>query len=167
MDHTPVDAPRAQPPLPLRWLHAAETTLLVGAVLALVALSTAQIAARTLFDGGWAWVDPLNRALVLWTAMLGALVAARDDRHINLDALTRLLRGTPLRIARFATFGFAAAVSGVLSWYGWRLVQLDRESATPAFGFVQAWQVELILPIGFGLLALRFLVRAWVRPPSP
>lgn len=154
-----------QPPLLLRWVHFAESILLVAAVLALVGLSAAQIFARTLFDGGWTWVDPLTRALVLWTAMLGALAAARDDRHINLDAITRLLRGTPRRIARIATLGFASAVSAVLAWYGWQLVLLDRELATPAFGFVQAWQVQLILPIGFGLLALRFLVRALVAPP--
>jgi TRAP-type C4-dicarboxylate transport system permease small subunit len=153
--------------LPLRWLHAAENALLVGAVLVLVALSAAQILARTLFDGGWAWIDPLTRALVLWTAMLGALAAAREDRHINLDALTRLLRGRALRVARIATLGFAAAVSGVLAWYGWQLVRLDQESGTPAFGVVLAWHVELILPLGFGLLALRFLVRAFVAPAAP
>jgi TRAP-type C4-dicarboxylate transport system permease small subunit len=166
LDAAPGDRARSTP-LPLRWLHAAETALLVAAVLALVGLSAAQIVARTLFDGGWAWVDPLTRALVLWTAMLGALAAARDDRHINLDALTRLLRGTPLRFARFVTFAFAAGVSALLAWYGWQLVLLDRESGTPAFGFVQAWHVELILPVGFGLLALRFLVRAFVRPQPP
>lgn len=164
MDSTPGETAHPQPPSPLRWLHAAETTLLVAAVVVLVGLSAAQIVARTLFDGGWTWVDPLTRALVLWTAMLGALAAARDDRHINLDALTRMLRGTPLRVARFLTFGFAAVVSALLAWYGWQLVQLDRESATPAFGFVLAWHVELILPVGFGLLAVRFLVRALVRP---
>ncbi len=158
---------RPKPPLALRWLHAAESGLLVAAVLVLVGLSAVQILARTLLDGGWAWVDPLTRALVLWTAMLGALAAARDDRHINLDALTRVLRGTPRRLARIATLGFAAVVSGVMAWYGWQLVLLDRESATPAFGVVMAWHVELILPIGFGLLALRLLVRAFVAPPPP
>lgn len=166
MDAGPGAAPASFAARLLRAVHAVETTLLVVAVLALVGLSTAQIVARTLFDGGWAWVDPLTRALVLWTAMLGALVAARDDRHINLDALTRLLRGPARRVARFATLGFASVVSGKLAWYGWQLVQLDRESATAAFGAVMAWQVELILPVGFGLLALRFLIRAFVRPAA-
>lgn len=139
--------------------------MLVLLVVALVGLAGAQILARLFFDGGWAWVDPLSRALVLWTGMLGAVAAARDERHISLDALTRMLRGNALRAARFVTFGFAAAVSALLAWYGWQLVLLDRESATVAFGLVQAWQVELILPIGFGLLALRFAIRA-LRPPS-
>jgi TRAP-type C4-dicarboxylate transport system permease small subunit len=164
LDAAPGAAPASFAARLLRGVHALETALLVVAVLALVGLSSAQIVARTLFDGGWAWVDPLTRALVLWTAMLGALVAARDDRHINLDALTRLLRGRTLRVARFATLGFAAVVSAALAWYGWLLVRLDQESATPAFGAVMAWQVELILPVGFGLLALRLLLRAFTRP---
>ncbi|MFN7550360.1 MAG: TRAP transporter small permease [Pseudomonadota bacterium] len=150
----------------LRALHVAETALLVLAVLVLVGLSFAQILARALFDGGWAWVDPLCRALVLWTAMLGALVAARDDRHINLDAFSRLLRGTARRVARIATLSFAAAVSGALAWYGWQLVQLDRAAGTLAFGGVMGWQVQLILPFGFGLLAVRLFLRAFVAPPA-
>lgn len=151
----------------VRALHALETGLLVLMVLALVGLTGAQIVARLAFDGGWAWIDPVTRAMVLWTAMLGALVAARDDRHINLDALTRMLRGRPLRIARFLTLGFAAAVCALLAWYAWQLVALDRESATVAFGPVMAWHVELVLPSGFGLLALRLLVRACVAPAAP
>lgn len=151
---------------PLRALHAVETGLLVLLVIALVGLAGAQILARLFFDGGWSWVDPLSRALVLWTGMLGALAAARGDRHISLDALTRVLRGNALRAARLLTFGFAAAISAVLAWYGWRLVELDRESATLAFGPVSSWQVQLILPVGFGLLALRFAIRA-LRGPLP
>jgi TRAP-type C4-dicarboxylate transport system permease small subunit len=161
----------APPALPssrlLRGLHALETALLVLLVLTLVGLSGAQIVARLLFDGGWAWIDPVTRALVLWTAMIGALVAARDDRHINLDALTRLLRGRVQRIVRFLTLGFAAAICAMLAWYGWQLVELDRESATAAFGPVMAWHVELVLPLGFGLLALRLFVRACIAPATP
>jgi TRAP-type C4-dicarboxylate transport system permease small subunit len=148
----------------LRAIHAIETGVLVLLVLALVGLAGTQILARLFFDGGWYWVDPLSRALVLWTGMLGALAAARGDRHISLDALTRVLRGNALRAAGFLTFGFAAAISALLAWYGWRLVELDRESATLAFGPVFSWQVELILPVGFGLLALRFAIRALRRP---
>jgi TRAP-type C4-dicarboxylate transport system permease small subunit len=153
----------------LRAIHAVETGVLVSLVVALVGLAGAQILARLFFDGGWYWVDPLARALVLWTGMLGALAAARGDRHISLDALTRQLRGKALRAARLLTFGFAAGISALLAWYGWRLLELDRESATLAFGPVFAWQVQLILPVGFGLLALRLAIRAVLPvngPPS-
>lgn len=165
-----MSAESAVPPAPhalVRVLHSVETALLVLLVLTLVGLSGAQIVARLLFDGGWAWIDPVTRALVLWTAMIGALVAARDDRHINLDALTRLLRGRVQRIVRFLTLGFAAAICALLAWYGWQLVELDRESATAAFGPVMAWHVELVLPLGFGLLALRLFVRACIAPATP
>lgn len=154
---------------PRRWLdivYAVETSLLVGLVLALIGLAAGQIIARTLFDSGWAWLDPLSRVLVLWTGMLGALAAARDDRHISLDALSRLLPAKARRIARVFTLGFAAAVSAALCWYSIGLVELDRESGIFAFGEVPAWQVELILPVAFALLTLRFLVRS-VAAPMP
>ena len=38
-----------------------------------------------------------------------------------------------------------------------RLVVLDYEAGTLAFSNVPAWVVELILPFGFGVIALRYL----------
>ena len=69
----------------LRWLDRIENTLIGVLVLAMVLLADAQIVLRNLFDSGIDWADPLLRAMVLWTAMLGALAAARDDKHIGLD----------------------------------------------------------------------------------
>jgi hypothetical protein len=62
------------------------------AVLALVLIfgAATQVILR-LFDIGVIWLDPVLRALVMWIAMLGAVAATRHDKHINLDALTRLL----------------------------------------------------------------------------
>ncbi len=155
------------PSLPARllgWLHAFENGVLVLLVLTLVVLAATQIMARFFFDSGWVWIDPATRALVLWTAMLGAVAAARDERHINLDAITRLLKGPWLRLARFVTFAFAAVVCGFIAYYSVGLVQLDRESGTMAFAKVPAWMVELIMPTGFGLLALRFALRSLIKP---
>lgn len=163
---TPKHRPDA-PSLPARllgWLHAVENGVLVLMVLTLVVLAATQIVARFFFDSGWVWIDPATRALVLWTAMLGAVAAARDERHINLDAITRLLKGPWLRLARFVTFAFAAVVCGLIAYYSVGLVQLDRDSGTIAFAKVPAWMVELIMPTGFGLLALRFALRSLIKP---
>ena len=103
--------------------------------------------------------------LVVWTALLGALAAVRDDRHISLDIASFLLRGPLRRVARAATLLLAAGISGALAWYGWRLVQLDHESGSMIFGNVPAWQAELALPLVFGLMSLRFVLRALVARP--
>ncbi len=151
----------------LNALHRLEDALLTLFVLALVVLAGAQILLRNVFDSGFAWADPLLRALVLWSAMLGALVATRSDHHIGLDFLARLASGTTVRIARFVALGFAAALCAVMAWYCVDLVRLDLEGGTPGAAGLPAWMLELILPVGFGLMALRFLVRAFLPSLPP
>ncbi len=52
---------------------------------------------------------------------------------------------------------FAATISAAMAWYGASLVMLDYASGAAAFARVPSWSVELILPVGFALLALRLL----------
>jgi TRAP-type C4-dicarboxylate transport system permease small subunit len=150
----------------LRWLDRIENGLIAVLVLAMVLLAGAQILLRNLFDSGIEWADPLLRALVLWTAMLGALAAARDDKHIGLDLVTHFVHGRAKRILRVVALVFAAAVSAAMAWYGCNLVMLDYGSGTNAFARVPSWCVELILPVGFALLALRLAIHAFLPPHS-
>ena len=70
-----------------------ETALIALLVLAMVLLAGAQILLRNLLETGFAWADPLLRAMVLWAAMLGALAAARDDKNLGLDIVRHYLHG--------------------------------------------------------------------------
>jgi len=147
-----------------RWLERIENGAIAVLVLAMVLFAGAQILLRNLFGTGIEWADPLLRALVLWTAMLGALAAARDDKHIGLDLVTHFVHGRAGRVFRVIALLFAAAVSAAMAWYGANLVMLDYATGTPAFARVPSWCVELILPIGFALLALRLGVHAFLPP---
>lgn len=147
----------------LRLIELAENGAMAVLALVLIFGAAAQVVLRQ-FDVGVIWLDPVLRALVMWIAMLGALAATRHDKHINLDALTRLLSGWSLRAARLLTLLFAAGICVVLAKASYGLVQLDRESATPLVDNIPAWWVEVILPVGFSLMALRFTLRAFVLP---
>jgi len=138
-----------------------EDWLLAILVLALVALAGAQIILRNFFDTGLYWADPLLRALVLWTGMLGALAAVRDDKHIALDVLQRFLTPRAQRVSRLLTLGFTAAMCAAMAWYSVGLVTIDLTSGSNAFAKVPSWLIESILPAGFGLMALRFALRAF------
>lgn len=146
-------------------LHRFEDWVLTLLVIVMVVLAGAQIVLRNVFDSGFSWAEPVLRALVLWSAMLGAVIATRDDQHIGLDFIARFASGTALRVARFIALAFAAALCGAMAWYSWDLVQLDREGHTEGVLGIPAWMLELILPLGFGLMALRFLIRS-VLPPK-
>lgn len=149
----------------LAWLDRIETGLIAVLVLAMVLLAGAQIVLRNFFETGLEWADPLLRAMVLWAAMLGALAAARDDKHIGLDVLAHFVHGKARRAMRVVTLLFAAAISATMAWYGYGLVQLDF-AGTNAIAGIPTWLIEAIIPLGFGLLALRFALRAFLPPAS-
>jgi len=147
----------------LRWLHRVETGLVALLVLAMVLLAGAQIVLRNFFDTGFAWLDPVLRAMVLWAAMLGALAAARDDKHIGIDFLTHFVHGRTRRVMRCVTLLFAAGISALMAWHGYGLVRLDYGSGVDVGG-IPGWIVEAVIPAGFGLLALRLALRAFAAP---
>ena len=149
-------------PRSVRIVDRIEDGILAVLVLLLVGLAGAQILLRDVFDTGISWADPVMRDLVLWTGMLGALAAVRDDKHIALDVLQRFLAPAVQRVVRVLTFGFAAAVSGAMAWYCW--VMLQNDLGTAGTGPLPAWLPEAILPFAFGLMALRFVLRAFAPP---
>lgn len=148
------------------WLDRIENGLIAILVLAMVLLAGAQIVLRNFFETGLSWADPLLRAMVVWAAMLGALAAARDDKHIGLDVLAHFVHGRTRRLMRGVCFLFAAAISAVMAWYGYGLVQLDYGGTNTVAG-IPNWLIEIIIPIGFGLLAVRFLLHAFLPPRNP
>lgn len=143
----------------IRWI---EDGILAVLVLLLVGLAGAQILLRDFFDTGISWADPVMRDLVLWTGMLGALAAVRDDKHIALDVLQRFLPPLAQRLARAVTLLFAAAICGAMAWYCWVMLRNDLGSA--GNGPLPAWLPEVILPFAFALMTLRFIARAFAPP---
>ena len=121
-----------------------------------------------LFGGGISWADPFLRTLVVWTAMLGALAAVREDKHIAVDVLQRFLPAGAQRAARIVTFLFAAGICAAMCWHSVSFVGIDfgTSASASADGIpgIPPWVLESILPVGFGLMALRFALRAFAVP---
>ncbi|KFN42919.1 TRAP transporter small permease [Arenimonas oryziterrae] len=148
----------------LRGLHRAEDLLLAALLAALLLLSVLQIGLRMFFDTGLEWAETVSRMGVLWLALFGALGAARAHRHIAIDALPRLLpplwRRVAWAIAQLAT----AVICGLLAWYGWGMLQMEREAPAVFVEGVASWWPMLAFPFGFGLLSLRFAIAAFGQP---
>ena len=146
-----------------RAIAAIEDALLVLMLAAMILLAGSQIVLRNFWDIGLAWGDPLLRVSVLWIGLLGAMAATRDDNHIKIDILYRLLPITGKHISRTITDLFTAVVCGSVAWYGGLLVALERREESIVFASVPAWIAELIIPVGFGVMALRFLTSFVLR----
>lgn len=149
----------------LRGLHRLEDGLLAGLLLLLLALAVAQIGLRWFADTGWVEGETAQRTLVLWIALLGALGAARERRHLALDLLPRVLPPLGRRMVWALSQLIAAALCSVMAWYGWSLIELEREAPGVLFAGLPSWTGMLIIPFGFAVLALRFLIAIVLGPP--
>jgi TRAP-type C4-dicarboxylate transport system permease small subunit len=133
-----------------------EDGLLVILLAAMVVVAGAQIVLRNLFDSSLLWADPLLRVAVLWVGMIGAMVATRSDKQISIDAVSRFLPGRWKTRVRVLTDLFTAAVAAVVAWNGYRLVIDDRAAGGVAISSVPVWVCEAVLPVAFGVIALRY-----------
>jgi TRAP-type C4-dicarboxylate transport system permease small subunit len=145
-------------------LHRAEDLLLAALLGGLLLLALAQIGLRLFFDSGLTWAEPVSQMGVLWLALLGALGAARSNRHIAIDALPRLFSPFWRRVAWAITHLATAGICAALAWFGWGMVQLELEAPGLFANNIPSWWPMLVFPAGFGLLSLRFLVTAVGEP---
>lgn len=134
-----------------------EDTLLVTLLVALIVLATTQIVMRNVFEIGFSWSDELLRLLVLWLAMAAAIAAARDDRHIAIDVLSRFLDGKKLAAVRVLICLFTATVCGVLAWHAVRFVNETRLYEDVLLGGFPAWILQAIMPVAFVVMTYRYL----------
>ena len=140
----------------------AENTALVTLLVAMMVLAVGQIVLREVFSTGFIWADELIKLMVLWLAMVGSIAAARDNRHIRIDALSHILPETAIKLTRVLVDVFAAAVCGVIAWHTYRYLQLEIEFEDSVLIDTPAWIAHLIVPLAFALIAYRFLVSiAW------
>ena len=137
-------------------LAAIEDGILVFLLAAMIGLAGTQILLRNLWDTSIGWGDPLLRVTVMWIGLLGAMAASRDDNHITIDLVSRLLEGRAKSVTRIITGLVSSVVCLALAWHGMRFVLFEREDQAIAFASVPAWMCELIIPVAFGIMALRF-----------
>jgi TRAP-type C4-dicarboxylate transport system permease small subunit len=143
-----------------RLLVRAESALLVLFLGVMVLVAFAQVVLRNAFGIGFLWGDPLARQMVLWAGFMGAAIAANDDRHISIDAVSKFLPERARHGVRILTHLFAAAVCAALASAAWTFLRDEQASGSEIFLSVPTWVGLLIVPAGYLLMALHFAVNA-------
>jgi len=144
----------------LRVITVCEDVVLVSLLSAMIGLGVTQIILRNIFSSGLLWGDGLLRVLVLWVGMIGAVVATRQDKQITVDVLSRVLPERWRAGTRVVTDLFTGSVAVFVAWHAGRLVLIDMADGSVAFASVPVWMCELILPIAFLSIGVRYLAYA-------
>lgn len=155
-----------------RLIHLLEDGLLIFTLGSIILLALSQIVLRNFFDSGIEWSEPLLKIMVMWLSLLGAIAATKQNKHISIDAVSRLLPNKGKVINAIVANLFSAIICAIVSYYATQFVLLEYEDGIMAFSKIPAWICESIIPIGFGLMALRFLInvgqslKGWSDVPS-
>ncbi len=132
--------------------------LLTLVLAAMIALTFLQVVLRNVFDSGVSWADVASRHLVLWIAFLGAMLVTRSRQHISIDLVSRLVSKRVRNIQRFFLDIIAGVVCAFLVSAAVTLVVEERAMGTILFLNVPLWTVQLIIPVGFTVMALEYAV---------
>ena len=155
----------------LQWLdqigRALENILLVGFLSLMMVLGVGQIVLREVFNTGIDGAGEFSRLAVLWLAMIAAIAAARENRHIRIDALSHVLPAALIRVTRIIVDLFAASVCAVLAWHTYRYLQLEIEFEETVLRNTPAWIAHSVVPAAFLLTGYRFVVGAVKRIALP
>ena len=138
----------------------AENVLASLAMTGVMLLPLSEIVSRKVFQAGLPGSGPFAQTLTLWVGMLGAAIAAREGKLLTLATGEFLPKGwigtTSHLIAGFA----GAAVATIFALGGIALVQSNKAAGDVIALGVPVWVADLVLPVAFGLIAVRLVWRA-------
>jgi C4-dicarboxylate transporter DctQ subunit len=143
----------------LRLLDKLEYLVLGFLFAIMVGLAFLQIVLRIFLDTGILWGNPLLRHLVLWVGLLGATMATKEGKHINIDVISRLLPDREKVAIQTLTDLFSTFICILLVAASLKFIKGEFQAVFFGFLEVPIWIVGVIFPVAFGLIALRFAMR--------
>ena len=151
--------PNPAAPPPTGWrslLSKSEDWLLVVPLLALMALPLSEMVLRR-FHTGISGASVFVQHFTLIVGMIGGAIAAREGRLLSFSTLSSFLKGKLKSIALILSSGAGAAISALLCAASVQFVLTEKSSGGSLAYGIPLWLVELVLPLGFGLIALRLI----------
>jgi TRAP-type C4-dicarboxylate transport system permease small subunit len=133
-----------------------EETLVSILLSVMILVAILQIVLRNFFATGLTWGDPLVRNLVLWVGFIGAAIATREGKHISIDVVSQWVRSGRKVVIEGIIHVSSFIICGLLTYAAVKFVRNEALMGTITFLGIGSWIPELILPITFGLMTLRY-----------
>lgn len=132
-------------------------TLGLGMLLVALFQVFARYVAPTVVGGGG---EEIVVYLFVWAAMLACAGRVTKNGHIRADLFLRVLTPAQVRAVEIVNSLAAIGFCALLVWYGWNVVDIailiDERSQT-GISFPM-WIYYLALPVGSGLMLVRFVI---------
>lgn len=142
----------------MRWLEHFEEGLIAFLMAAMTVVTFMQVVARYVFNYSFVWALELTGVMFAWLIFTGMSYGVRVGAHIGVDAVVKSLSAGAARVVGmiaavlciiYASIVFVGGFIYVRKMYDIGILMQDLP--------IQQWIPRIILPLGFALLALRFL----------
>jgi C4-dicarboxylate transporter DctQ subunit len=142
----------------MRWLEHFEEGLIVFLMGAMTLVTFMQVVARYVFNYSFVWALELTGVMFAWLIFVGMSYGVRVGAHIGVDAVVKSLSAGAARAIGivatllcivYASIVFVGGFQYVRKMYDVGILMQDIP--------IQQWIPRVILPLGFALLAIRFL----------
>ena len=130
-----------------------------------------ELVARGIFGHSNLWTDELARLLLILLTYIAAVGLARDGANVRVELFVSHLPPTGQSILERLADVLCLAFAATATWLGMKYVI---ESATFGLSFAHSdlpfpiWVAQSTVPVCFGLMSLRLLLRLLgIRPATP
>ena len=142
----------------MRWLEHLEEGLIATLMAAMTLVTFMQVVARYVFNYSFVWALELNGVMFAWLIFIGMSYGVRVGAHIGIDAVVRTLGERSARAVGMVAALLCVVYAIIVTIGGWLYVSKMYDVGILMQDLpVPQWVPRLILPIGFALLAFRFL----------
>jgi tripartite ATP-independent transporter DctM subunit len=134
--------------------------LLAFIILVLMALiPLLDLLIRKIFQNGIESANNYTVHLVLLITFVGGMITTRENQHISVAAFTHFMKEPWLSRVKTITIMIGSALTMAFSWSALALV-VNGFGAEMKVGFIPVQWVAAIMPIGYGLMAIRLITSA-------
>ena len=139
----------------------ADEILAAVCLASMVVIVLVQIILRNFNLRGIGGAEPLVRHLVLWVVFLGAGMTAKDNSHIKIDFLSKIVPQKAGRVIDFTVSIFSMVVLGIMIYAASSFVKTEFESGPviPLLN-IPVWTTEIIIPVGYIIIAIHTIIHA-------
>ena len=172
------------------WADRTEDAILAIALFVMALIPVVELVGRTWFSTGIPGATEYLQHLTLWIGFLGAMLATREGKHLKIAAALNWLPPRVSRVAHCLVAFISAAVCTSLFGAGLQLVVAEAPGLpswtakiipdfverwldpfglfqsgglTTVGGWIPIWVAEAVMPFGFAVMAIRFILHASKR----
>ncbi|WP_108260387.1 TRAP transporter small permease [Mangrovicoccus ximenensis] len=139
--------------------------LVMAGAAAMVAVVSAQVVMRYVFNGSFDWADEASRIAFVWTIFLAIPLGIRDGSHVGIELLVRRFSPRVQRALARVMSGLAAAMLLVVCVTSVRVAQM---TWSERLGSVDLTSAVFFLPVILGALhAALHLIDLALNPADP